>query len=434
MYEVELPDGTIVEVPDNVTPKDAKKRIEAAYPQFASKERTAGESITDLGASLLGGVGSVLQVPGQLTQLVPGLYGVGSAITKPGAALSDWASGLKSQGLQVREALRNQAISAADKEGVLSGFATAIGQTIKDPALLSTFLFEQLPQLIGPAAATIVTRLATAAKVAAAGEGIAGLAAKKAADVAASRAAMGAGAAMQGADVSSDAYNEAMDQLARTQPTMSEEQRRDIALNVARKAGAIGLAASGLSMALPGAKAIERRLAGLPGGGRLTAALGEAGQEIVEEGGGQFGKNVAMQPIDPTRELLQGVGSAAGLGAIGGGVMGAALGNAAPPPELMEGQLQGESLRQTAERTQQELLDLQSLKANQEEAAKQEGLSGLMSAMTAKMPAPGETPLRAPSRQSAMQSDDFNSLLASDVPPAQEPTTSLRLLPPRSGV
>ena len=418
MYNVELPDGTLVQVPDNVPEDEARRRIRKQFPQFASKERTTGEAFKDVGASVLGGIGSVLQVPGQLTQLVPGLYGVGSALAKPGAALSELASGLKSQGLQVREALRSKAISEADKEGVLSGFATAIGQTIKDPALLSTFLAEQLPQLIGPAAAVKVARLATASKVAAAGEGLAGIAAKdaieaaaKSANVTANRAAMGTGAAMQGADVSSDTFNEAMAHLAQTNPNMPEEQRRDIALNAARKAGAIGLAASGLSMALPGAQAIEKRLAGIPGVGRIKSALGESGQEIIEEGGGQFGKNVAMQPIDPTRELLQGVGSAAGLGAIGGGILGGAFGNAAPPPELMEGQQAGETARQSAERLQQEINDLQGLKAIQAQQDAEALQTGLGPAMTAKMPQPGETPLRPPPRRSS-EEPAFNNLLA----------------------
>lgn len=412
MYNVELPDGTLVQVPDNVPEDEARRRIRKQFPQFASKERTTGEAFKDVGASVLGGIGSVLQVPGQLTQLVPGLYGVGSGLAKPGGAIADFAKGLKSQGLQVREALRDKAVSEADKEGLLSGFATAITETIKDPALLSTFFAEQLPQLIGPAAAVKVARLATASKVAAAGEGIAGLAAQKAANVTANRAAMGTGAAMQGADVSSDTFNEAMAYLAQNNPEMSEEQRRDIALNAARKAGAIGLAASGLSMALPGAQAIEKRLAGMPGVGRIKSALGESGQEIIEEGGGQIGKNVAMQPIDPTRELLQGVGSAAGLGAIGGGALGGVFGNAALPPELMEGQMAGETARQSAERLQQEINDLQGLKAIQAQQDAEAERTGLGAAMTAKMPQTGETPLRPPARRPSSQEPAFNNLLA----------------------
>jgi len=414
-YSITLPDGAVVtDIPDDVKPEDAKAKIIKKFPQYADKSdksRTTGEAFADVGASVLGGIGSVLQVPGQLTQLVPGLYGVGSALAKPGGAIADFAKGLKSQGLLVREALRDKAVSAADKEGLLSGFATAITETIKDPALLSTFFAEQLPQLIGPAAAVKVARLATASKVAAAGEGIAGLAAQKAANVTANRAAMGTGAAMQGADVSSDTFDEAMAYLAENRPELSEEQRRDIALNAARKAGAIGLAASGLSMALPGAQAIERRLAGMPGVGRIKSALGESGQEIIEEGGGQFGKNVALQPIDPTRELLQGVGSAAGLGALGGGALGGVFGGAAVPPELMEGQMAGETARQSAERLQQEINDLQGLKAIQAQQDAEALQTGLGAAMTAKMPLPGETPLRPPPRRSA-EEVAFNNLLA----------------------
>jgi len=44
-------------------------------------------------------------------------------------------------------------VQNAEKQGQFQAFKTAIGQTISDPALMSTFLAEQLPQII-PAALT----------------------------------------------------------------------------------------------------------------------------------------------------------------------------------------------------------------------------------------------------------------------------------------
>lgn len=420
MYEVALPDGTIVEVPDNVSHAEAHKRIVAAYPQFANKSRTVTESVTDIGAGIAGGLGSVLQAPGQIAKLIPGLYGIGSALEKPGKALEEYAQGFKSQGLQVREAMRSKAISEADKEGVLSGFIAAIKQTITDPALLSTFLAEQLPQLLGPNLAVKAAKLATAGKIAAAGEGIAGLEAQQVAIKAAqesaakigNRAAMGTGAVMQGAQTSSQTFDQAKQYLDQNKPDMPEQQKIDLALNAARISGALGTAASILSMNIPGAQAVERRLSGMPGVGRPLSALGESAGEIVEEGGGQMAQNYAMQALDPTQKLMEGVGSAAGLGAIGGAGFGAALGHAAPHPELMEGQQAGETARQSAERLQQEINDLQGLKAIQAQQDAETLRTGLGPAMTATMPQPGETPKRPPAQRPSSQEPAFNNLLA----------------------
>jgi hypothetical protein len=315
-----------------------------------STERTTGEAFKDIGASVVGGFGSLLQVPGQLAQLVPGLQGVGQALAKPGELLEEKGEALKSQGLKVREALRSQAISEAEKEGILSSFATAITETVKDPALLSTFITGQLPQLLGPAAAAKVGKAVVMSRSGLEGAELAAQAGKIG-----TRSAIGAGAVMQGADISADTYKQAFE--AAQKQGMSAEDANAAALTAARKAFALAAPISVASQYLPGGSAIERRLAGVAGKGRIKGALGEAVSEGIEEGGGAFATNVGVLGVDPTRELTQGVGSAAGLGTLGGGVLGGVLGKAtAPelPPELRP----GETDRQAAERIQAEIMEM----------------------------------------------------------------------------
>jgi hypothetical protein len=142
---------------------------------------------------------------------------------------------------------------------------------------------------------------------------------------------------------------------------MSPQEIEDLALSKARASAVESGLVSLLSQKLPGSKAIERRMAGLPGEGRIRSGLGEAASEMLEEGGGKFASNVNLQQIDPERSLTTGVGSAAGLGAIGGGILGTAIGHGAPVPELMPGQNRGETLAQSAERLQREIRDNEKL-------------------------------------------------------------------------
>ena len=151
-YDVELPNGDIIEVPDNVSQAEAKQRIYKAYPQFAPKpvppstERTFGEAITDPLLSLVKGTGSMAQLPGQLYGLATGDFD--TAAMRGPAQLQEYAKSLQSKGLQAREALRDQAMSDAEKRGIAAEFYTAITQTLKDPALISTFITETIPEMI----------------------------------------------------------------------------------------------------------------------------------------------------------------------------------------------------------------------------------------------------------------------------------------------
>jgi len=364
--QAQLADGRVLEFPDGTDPtviqSTVKRLISGSQPAQPSTERTFTEAATDVAASALKGLGSLAQFPGQVVKLLPGMQTVGEALETPGEYIAKTGEDLKSAGLKAREALRSKALTEAEKEGVLSQFATAITTTIKDPALLTSFISEQVPLLIGPLGAAKVTQLVGRKGVAAAGEGLTGDAATTAMSEAAkrlntqaARAAIGTGAAMQGSSVGSETYENAFQ--AAVQQGMSPEQAKEEALKAARIAAggatATSLATAGL-LSRFGGTAIERRLAGVPGMGRAPSAVGEATSEALEESGGQLFQNIALRQIDPNQSLTAGVGAAAGLGALGGGFFGGLLGKK-PDVELAPGQKPGETLAETAQRLNQEI-------------------------------------------------------------------------------
>lgn len=308
----------------------------APQPVAPSKERTFGEAAKDIGAGVVGGIGSLVQLPGQLYGLATGDFSKTGALGA-GEELSKYAEEMKSAGLKAREAERAKKIAESAKEGQLSAFGTALGETVKDPALLLTFLAEQAPQLLIPFGA--------ARGVGAAAKGLG--AAEAAAGKAAVSGAVGAGAVQQGADVGAGAYEDIYKELKNK--GASEKEAAEGALMLARKAGAAAATISLLAQRLPGAKQLEEALAGVPGKGaaglgRLKtaggAAAGETLGEIPEEVGGKFVSNLAMQQVKPEQSLTEGLGEAAAMATIGGVGMGGAAGLArgtapqveTPPP------------------------------------------------------------------------------------------------------
>src|SRR5690606_14002831 len=122
-------------------------RRDPSAGQAPSTERTMGEAVKDVGAGVVRGVGSLVQLPGQAYSLVTGDWsdtgalGLGRRIEAAGEAM-------KSEGLKAREAERQRKVQEAEAEGQLAAFKTSFMETVKDPALLSSFVAEQLPQLL----------------------------------------------------------------------------------------------------------------------------------------------------------------------------------------------------------------------------------------------------------------------------------------------
>jgi hypothetical protein len=371
-YEVDAPDSNTAWQWANFTHSKAPKE------PVASKERTYGEAFSDLGAAGLGGIGSLVQLPGQLYGLATGDFSKTGALGA-GQELEEYAKGLKSKGLLAREAARDTAVQNAEKQGQFQAFKTAIGQTISDPALMSTFLAEQLPQLIPAALTGGATAAATSGNVLAkaAARQISKEAAEKVAQREAIRtgtsAALNTAAVQQGADIGAGTYDEVVKELVDKGAT--PEQASKAAINLARAAGVSGAALSLIANRyLPGGQALERVLAGGATGkgilmGGATGALKELPSEVLEETGGRFTQNLALREVKPEQSLTQGLGATAGqaaLGAVGlGGVTGAIGGRGGAAPEVPADQQQQTStvtppppapIEEEKERTLEELL------------------------------------------------------------------------------
>lgn len=299
----------------------------------ATTERTFGEATKDIGAGVVGGIGSLVALPGQLAGLVTGNM-QDSTSMELGKDLQKYAEEMKSAGLKAREAERARKVAESAKEGQFQAFGTALGETVKDPALLLTFLAEQAPQLLVPFGAA--RGVGMAARGLGAGEAAAGKAAVS--------GAVGAGGVQQGADVGANAYENIYKELK--SKGASDTEAAQGALTLARQAGAAAGTISLLAQRLPGARQLEEVLAGVPGKGaagltgRLRTAggtaVGETVGEIPEEVGGKFVSNLAMQQVKPEQSLTEGLGEAAAMATIGGVGLGGAAGLARRPaaPEI----------------------------------------------------------------------------------------------------
>ena len=358
--DVRLPNGTIIRnVPDGMSKAELSAKLLAngydlsgpAEPTAPKPipERTYGEAAKDVGGKFVSGIGSLVQLPGQLYGLATGDFSK-TGLLGAGEDIREYGESMLSPSLKAKEEARAQKVAEAEKTGQLAAAGTAFSETVTDPALLVGFLVEQVPQLI-PALLTgggtaALTASGIAAKEAAAL--VASGAAKEAAELAAKqiaakkagelgvKAAVGAGAVQQGADVGAGAYENIY--KAAIEKGMPEAEAAKTALNAARAAGASGAIISLLAQRLPGARTLEEAFSGVPGTtGRLLGAgkgaLGESAGEIVEEGGGKFSQNLAMREVNPEQSLTEGLGQAAGMAAIGGGAMGAIAGAARRPAE-----------------------------------------------------------------------------------------------------
>ena len=340
-YSIEAPEGT----PQSVLQQAIAEQ--GASVREKAKERTVGEAfLRDPGAALTSGLGALVQFPAQLYALgtgdtETGLFQLGERIKKTG-------QGLKSPGLVAREYERARKIEEAERAGgQLPAFGVAFGETVKDPALISTFLAEQIPQLVVPFGAAKLGTAAGAARAAMAGRSL-----QEGAEIAArtgTAAAIGAGAIQQGADVGAQSFEEMYKELV--QQGIDPDVAKQTALDRARAVGASALVISTLAQRLPGARTIEQTMARMPvaksvreaaetGAGQrfmsqlestrlgrgITGLLGESASEMVEEVGGKLASNIAMQTIKPEQSLTAGLGATAAMAAIGGGTLGGVFG------------------------------------------------------------------------------------------------------------
>jgi hypothetical protein len=370
-YYVDAPEGT----PRENILAFAEANISTAPPPRAAAPKPQANIndtnfLKDTAASVISGVGQLLELPAQVYGLATGDFK--TTIGDMASSVTKYGEDMKSPGLKARAEAAQQRIDKADKEGFFSGLGTGISEYLSDPRLLASGVAETIPSLFGTAGAGAVVstgakkilgrelaeqaakRATLAATPTAAGTTInlGATAAERAVQRAALTGGVGFGAVQQGADVGTDAYVRAMQTpdavwsqnqeftgrvQAGEDPTQVKE---DMALSVARQSAVAAGGVSALTAGvLPGT--FEKAVLGksLSGSGLLSRTgkgfAGEALQEAGEEGGGRLASNVAMRQINPEQELLEGVGSQAGIAAVLGGVSGAgasaAFGGGAEP-------------------------------------------------------------------------------------------------------
>ena len=346
-----------VNFPDSMSPEQINTAIQQdilpQYPEVAAKQsRTMGEIGTDVLSSVGSGLGSLAQFPGQVYGLVTGDMDQGG-LQQLGRNLQTYSQEAKSVPIKAREALREKKISQAD--GFFSQAGVAIAETLKDPSLLSSFVFEQAPQLLGTAGGGYATK-----------QGIRLLMRNATEEVLArsgTRGAIATSAIMQGADIGTDTYERIFNE--RMMQGYPEPLAREEALAGGRKAAVEAAALTGLTSIGPGGtieRALTRGAAGAPKTGIIKGTLGEVLGESIEEGGGKLASNIEFQKVKPETDIMEGVGAAAGMGALGGGLFGmpASFVNKANANELERAKkLVEEAKKRAAENNQPEEVQLQ---------------------------------------------------------------------------
>jgi hypothetical protein len=323
-----------------VVPAEELDSVRADFEQRTSMNRTWGEAAKDIAVSAASGAGGLVEGVGTLTGLVTG--NMDNPIREAGTRAREFWSDEKSRQLQNKESARGAEIARADGE-LEKGWA-AIKATAVDPALLSSFFAEQAPMMV-PSAGVGRGVMAATARFAPAAAAKAGTA-----------AAVGVGSALQGSDVAGNTYDDIEKFMVQNGST--PEEARAKALELARYAGAIGTAASAATTMIPGGREIEKLLAG------SATNVAKAGvQEGTEEGTGKLASNAAVQQVDPSRKLSEGVGEATGLGALGG------LGMGAPSGGINSMAERSSKLREVAKRLRGEPVDAGAVVDNPTEGA-----------------------------------------------------------------
>ena len=270
------------------------------------------------------GANNLLDTVGNVYGLVTGDFD--NMATRQAERGREFYEQFKTDELFEKQSDLQQKIDSSDS--FLGKVGTAVWGTVGDLDLLGNFLVEQAPMALLGGAAGKGVQLAT-------GSVKAGVA-----------AGQGTSAALQAGDVGGSVYNDLIDlpdevwdqnaeYLALSQEVGSEQAKADIATTAARKAAGISSVISLVSANLipdTAEKIIAR--GGVKGDGFFSKAfksgLSEGFQEGIEEGGGQIAANINVQPFDPSRDTFEGVAQSAGLGALGGTIIGGAIGGLSP--------------------------------------------------------------------------------------------------------
>lgn len=302
----------------------------------------------DTGASIVTGAGSALSGIGGLG----GVAGLGydNMLSRAGRRVSEFGEGLMSPELVEKRQALSRAIQDAESQGLVGEARAALSTLASNPSLLFSMAIEQIPAFVlsggvGRGASAIGQ---VAARRAAVGGGEAAeQAILQAGQRAGQVAAVGTAAGLQGGSVAEETYQDVMrlpGETLQRSPTYQEllrsmspdEARSTIADRAAREAGLLGGGISVATMSvMPSAERamFSRGVSQSAIRRALGVGTGEFVSEGIEEGGGQFAQNLAIQRrADEERSLTQGVGGAAATGAVLGGIMGGGIGAIQRPP------------------------------------------------------------------------------------------------------
>lgn len=351
-YYLPLPDGSFVEVPDNVPQEQAERQI-ALDPRYRpiieqSFERQK-RAIPDAYGYLMRGVGQIPTAAGSLINVVPGMEDniVGRGLRNVGQAISDYGTGQLSEGTRKQQALFDLAMQEAENKGLGEQAKTALAEAIRNPRIVAGVAIESLPSLATALVGGLAVRGAAGVASRVAGRQLTEQAARRAAIA----GAVGSESLLEGGGSADEVYRSIMalpeEQLQRSpeyqdllkQGLKPDEAKERLAVSAARQAAAQTAAISGtVGAAFPGAEGAMFRPLTQRGvvGRALGVAAPEMLQEAGQEGGGALSENIARQRAEVDRGLLAGVGSRATMGAIVGGLTGAGVGaiRGGPGPDI----------------------------------------------------------------------------------------------------
>jgi N12 class adenine-specific DNA methylase/GGDEF domain-containing protein len=334
--------------------------------------RTWGETAKDTGLAVAKGatnlVGSALALGDASPPFRIARTLVETATNQPGIRAAEAVAPVA----QAIDAEKSEILRTKERElAQTEGFVPTVKRVLTDPALLGSFAAEQVPMVatLGAGTASTAARAGQAAATRALAGGAAPAAVREASATAGNQAAqrfvVGSNAALEAGPAGEQAYQQALalpqevwdanpDYQAMVAQGVSPElakariaqQGAEISTGLGAVAGAVGgrvaapFEASLFTRALP---------TGGPGALAANTAVGvarEAGEEAVQEGGGQLASNLGVQQVDPNQDPFEGVPESAGVGAAIGGVVGGGMGaggslfsrgeRAAAPPALVD--------------------------------------------------------------------------------------------------
>jgi hypothetical protein len=320
-YDIELPDGTLVEIPDGMEPGVARKLVIGKYAGTHGVPSRLGTEGSNARAALTRGVAGLMGIVPGVTGFVTGDY-ENAPLAKTVKDLQKDADKRESPELTYKKLLMDRAIDKAGESGMTSQAYETLKQLVSNPSITGLKMLEMVPDL--------VATIGTGGIGALAGKGAVKYLAKEATEDAAkaaaakygTRAAIGEAAVAEGSSTGNEVYDEVYRlELKKKTP---EAKARQIATSAARKAQAAQTGISGLTAAvLPG---VEKTFFGKEKTSLLKKALGEGSQELTEGVSGQGIQNIAANASDQSIPLSRNVGRAGAegltLGTLAGGAAG----------------------------------------------------------------------------------------------------------------